>query len=391
MIERTLDLSKIVSEKSTFLFGPRQVGKSTLLKATCPAATFVDLLSPPQFRLLSARPEVLEDLAPASGLVVIDEIQSLPELLDVVHRLLESRPALKFVLTGSSARKLRRGGVNLLGGRARRHFLLPLTTHELATAKAGLNWLTLLEQGGLPSLLTSVNPFEDLDAYVGLYLREEIQAEALVRSVHDFSRFLNVAGSCNGQLMNFEKLASDVGVSAKVLRSYVDILVDTLVADVLLPLNAAAKRKVVSMPKLYFFDIGVANSLKGLARVRPGTESFGQNLEHLVYLELKAHREYRRLHCDISFWRTQSKLEVDFVVASGNSLLGIEVKGTEFPDADDYKGLKEFAKEFPAARRILVCNTALRYTRADGIEVFPAGQFFEELWADKIVPVGLLS
>ena len=387
MFARSLNITEIIKEKSIFLLGPRQTGKSTLLRTLLPEALYIDLLSPPQFRQLAANPEILESMCGEQGTVVIDEIQNLPEILNVVHRLLESRMQLRFVLTGSSARKLRRGGVNLLGGRARLHLLLPITTHELASSVGFVpHWSTLLERGGLPSMLNSKSPFEDLEAYVGLYLQEEIQSEALVRSIPHFSRFLNVIGSCNGQQLNYEKIASDVGVSAKIIRSYVQVLEDTLVAHTLAPFQHSTKRKAVSAPKFYFFDVGVANAIRGIARVPIGSENFGNNLEHLVYLELKAHREYFRFKHEISFWRTVSKHEVDFVMKVQNRIVAIEVKGTEHPDTDDCKGLKAFAEDFQEARKILVCNTALSRVLPNGIEIFSAADFFSKLWAGAIHP-----
>jgi predicted AAA+ superfamily ATPase len=272
-----------------------------------------------------------------------------------------------------------------LGGRAHLHNLFPITTQELSLSGIQ-SWEILLARGGIPSIIQSPTAAEDLDAYIGLYLQEEIQSEALVRSLPDFSRFLTIAGSLNGQQVNFEKLASDVGVSAKIVRSYLKILEDTLIADLVLPLDISKKRKAVSAPKFYFFDVGIANTLRGVSHVPRGSEAFGDALEHLVYLELKAQRSYRRLKHSLFFWRTQTKIEVDFVLQLRDVLVAIEVKGTEFPDSSDMKGLKAFAEDFPNARRILVCNTALSAIRKDGIEIMTAHDFFSELWKGSIHP-----
>jgi predicted AAA+ superfamily ATPase len=372
-----LELSGLISRKSIFLLGPRQTGKSTFLKTTFPQAKYVDLLAADTFRELSRFPESLrQSLQPHETLVIIDEIQKLPTLLDEVQLLIDRNKDLRFILTGSSARKLRRGRANLLGGRAVFTHFHPLVCPELGFARSidRMNW------GSLPAVIDSPNPRIDLDAYVGTYLREEISAEGLTRSIENFSRVLHIASSCNTQQVNYTKVGNDAQVSPRTVRDYFDILQDTLVARLLPPLQGK-RRKAVATEKFYFFDLGVARNLARIGLIETGTVPFGDALEHMVLLELLACSDYRMLNWQINYWRSQSQLEVDFVI---NGEVAIKVKGSARVSSQDLKGLRALADELPLRRRIVVCNEA--HPRIlDGIELMPYGNFFRALWQGEIL------
>ncbi|MGB0680151.1 MAG: ATP-binding protein, partial [Polyangiales bacterium] len=362
-----------------FLFGPRQTGKSTLLRSAFPEARFVDLLHADTFRALSARPELLRQrLTPEEHIVIIDEVQKIPALLDEVHALIESRRALRFILTGSSARKLRRGHANLLAGRAWTFHLHPLTTAELPADSLAqqLTW------GRLPAVFDSPLPHEDLRAYVGTYLREEIQAEGAVRALDAFSRFLDVAGLCQGQQLNYSKLGSDCGVSAKTIREYFQILEDTLLGYRIHPLQQLGKRKAVQAPKFYLFDLGVARALRRDLCPSLSPEAQGLALEHLVFVELRAYLDYRRLDVPLTFYRTRTGQEVDFIV--GNKL-AIEVKRGSHITRRDSRGLRALRDDHPTARAIIVCQEAEARRDDDGIDIWPMAHFCQQLWADALL------
>lgn len=304
--QRILDLETLLEHRSLFLFGPRQTGKTTYLHERYPHARFVDLLEARTFRELSARPELLRlSLTSSESLIVIDEIQKLPALLDEVHLLIERHKSLRFILTGSSARKLRQKSTNLLAGRALTVRLHPLVSPEVEFRDLDKR----LQFGGLPSVLTSAIPHEDLAAYVGTYLKEEIQAEGLTRQIESFSRFLEVAALSNGELLNFTQIASDAAVPSRTVQNYYRILEDTLLGYQLLPFRKTPRRKAVATTKFYFFDVGVAHALMGRDIVRPRTSEYGRALEHLIFLELHAYLDYTRNRAALTFWRTHAKHE----------------------------------------------------------------------------------
>lgn len=389
---RTLSLADALKRKSVLFLGPRMTGKSTLLRESLPGALTVDLLEPRTFRELSAQPERLEERvrafvsttrSPGIPTVVVDEVQKIPELLDLVHRLIEIFPKVRFVLTGSSARRLRRHHVNLLGGRLRPTRLFPLTTHELP----GHDYRKLLRWGGLPSVLTSQAPAEELRDYVGTYLREEIQAEGLTRSLGAFSRFLETAAQCNGEQVIFSNVANDCQLPARTVRDHFQVLDDTLVGTLLPAFQGTAVRKAMASAKFFFFDVGVANALVQRWDARAGTPEYGKCLEHLVFCELTAALSYGRSERQLHYWRSLSKFEVDFVIAHGEKAeVAIEVKSSRNVTAKDLRGLTAFAEDVPKARRILVSEESARRTTAEGIEIWPAGEFFRALWADEILP-----
>lgn len=379
MYQRALNLKELVRHQSLFLLGPRQTGKSTLLRHLFPEAAFYDLLEADTFRELSARPEYLrQTLPPQCDLVIVDEIQKLPSLLDEIQLLMDRNKRLKFILTGSSARKLRRGGANLLAGRAWVCRLHPLVSVELGFERLK----DRLNRGGLPLVLDSPRFLEELKAYVGTYLREEIQAEGLTRSISSFSRFLDVAGSTNGEQVNFTAVGSDAGVPARTVREFYQVLEDTLVGHQLQAYRKTRKRKPVATARFYFFDVGVANNLLRRGEIQEGSDAFGRALEHLVFLELRAFLDYQRLDPELCYWRSLSQLEVDFVVGDQ---VGIEVKSKPRVSPRDYRGLLALAEEVPLRRKIVISRERLPRTTDEGVEIFPVRAFLEALWQGRIL------
>lgn len=379
MYARLLQLEPYLTHKSLFLLGPRQSGKSTLLRSRYPRALHLDLLASDLFRDLSRYPESLGERVAASGaeLVIVDEVQKLPGLLDEVQRLIDRNSKLRFVLTGSSARKLMRGHANLLGGRALFFRLHPLVSAELEFART----LDRLRVGSLPAILDSPIAWEELKAYVGTYLREEIQAEGATRSIENFSRFLDFAAHFSGEQMNFTALGSDAGIPPRTVKDYVSLLEDTLLGHILEPYREGRRRKAVATSKFYMFDVGVTNALLGRKSVEPKTPDFGRCLEQLVFLELKAYLDYRRSDAKLCYWRSQSQLEVDFVVGGA---VAIEVKGAGRVGPGDLRGLRAFRDETRLARQIVVCDEASP-RKVDSVDILPYADFLRALWGDQII------
>ncbi len=380
-LPRRLDLTSDLRTRSVFLFGPRQTGKTTWLRQCFPDAPRFNLLHGEVFLRLSRDPGRLRaELAasdPRTGPVIIDEIQKLPSLLDDVHDLMESR-GLRFVLAASSPVKLRRGGVNLLGGRARTRALFPFVSAEVP------DWdlMRAINVGGIPSIYLSPDPIEDLRAYCGSYLRIEIQAEGLVRGIEPFSRFLTAAAACRSQPIVFERLASDAAVPARTVREYFQVLEDTLLATLLRPFRpGGARRKPVSHAKLYFFDVGVANVLGDVTHIGAGSPTFGPALEQLVFCELRAWLAYARDPRPLTFWRTADGSEVDFVIGDSAA---IEVKATGAVTNRDLTGLRRLAEETPLKHRIVVCRESAARV-IDGIRVLPVMNFLRDLWNGELL------
>ncbi len=377
--DRIINILSPLKERSLFLLGPRQTGKTTLLQELFPSATVYDLLQANQFQELSADPTLIRQrLKSSDTLVVIDEVQKLPILLDEVHSLIQRNSALRFVLTGSSARKLRRGGVNLLAGRARIRYLHPLVSPELNYGRL----LERLERGGLPFIIDSSSPREDLQTYCGTYLQEEIRAESLVRSIENFSRFLLVAGLTNGTQLNYENVARDAGLAARTVREYYQILCDTLLGHIVEPFGATTRRKAVGIPKFYLFDLGVANFLAKTGEIHKGSKSYGEAVEHLVFLELKAFLDYRASDLPLSYWRSTTKFEVDFTI--GDSV-AIEVKAKSRVSDPDLKGLRALREEGIFKRLICVSDETSSRITDDEIEIIPIEDFLRSLWTNQVV------
>jgi uncharacterized protein len=375
-LQRRLDLRD--QSKSLFLLGPRQTGKTYLLRHQLPEAPYFNLLHAETFLRFSMRPgslrEELVALRPA-GPVVIDEIQKLPILLDEIQAMIDELD-MKFILTGSSARKLKRSGTNLLGGRARVRYLHPLVAAEIGR----LDLPRRLAYGSIPSIHLSSEPWEDLLAYCGTYLQAEIADEGISRRIDAFARFLRVAAIMNGELLNFEALGSDSGVPARTIREYYAVLADTLVGGLIEPWKRGSRRKAIATGRFWFFDLGVRNALAGERGCAPGSERWGKNLEHLAYTELRAWLDYSQDGRSLSFWRTTDGREVDFVLGDE---VAIEVKATERPSDRDVAGLVAIGEEGSFRRRILACQ-APRPSSIRGIEVMGIASLLEELIAGRV-------
>jgi predicted AAA+ superfamily ATPase len=379
MFTRDLHLPKPGTE-SFFLWGPRQTGKSTLLRKTYPDGRWVDLLKAEEFRRYVARPELLrqeieaEETSPGRQ-IVIDEIQKVPALLDEVHWLIENR-GLHFALCGSSARKVKRGAANLLGGRAMRYELHGLSAGELGRE---FDLDRMLNHGYLPRIYAANRPKRMLDAYIADYLKEEVAAEGLVRNLPTFSDFLDVAALSDGEIVNFSNIARECGVSSHTTKSHFEILEDTLLGRWLPAYRKRPKRRVIHAPKFYFVDVGVVNRLARRGELSPGSELYGKAFENWVFHELSAFVSYREFDGDLSYWRLASGVEVDFVL--GDMQVALEAKSSTRITRDHLKGLRSLVEDHPrVGRRIVVCREPRARKTDDGIEILPAPTFVRRLW-----------
>jgi uncharacterized protein len=371
VVPRLLDLEKLLSQKSHFLFGPRQTGKTFLIRQTLKAARVYDLLDSSVYLTLSRNPgRIAEELDPHDRLVVIDEIQRIPELLNEVHRLIEER-GVRFLLTGSSARKLRRGGVNLLGGRARTRYLHPLTSRELG---GHFDLKRVVRNGLLPAIYFSDDPHEDLKAYAGTYLQQEIVAEGAVRNIPAFSRFLRIAALCNSSIVNFTNVANDAQVARTTVYEYFEILKDTLIIRELAAWRKSKKRKPLASSKYYFFDTGVTAALQE-REFRLGTPEFGEAFETYIMHELTCYRDYVSGE-PLSYWRSTSGFEVDFIIGDHTA---VEVKAKETIAASDLKSLHALAEE-NKLKRYLCVSLETRRRRAGEVTILPYLEFLDSLW-----------
>ena len=378
-IARYINLPQLLQKKSFFLFGPRATGKSTcVVQQLARQAQVIDLLDSETFFKFSNDFKQLEVavLHSKKRIVVIDEIQKLPQLLNDVHRLIE-RHGTHFLLTGSSTRKLRRGGVNLLAGRAWEAQLFPLTYHELPQ----FDLERYLYCGGLPAVYLSDTPAEELRAYVSTYMRQEIQEEALVRRLPSFTRFLQTMALSNGEILNYAKIANDCQTAPSTVASYVQILVDTLLATTLPPWGAAKKRKAVRTAKLYFFDTGVARTLAGIRSLERNASFYGKSFEHFIWMELRAWLSYTRREEELSFWRTRHGYEVDFLVGSE---LAIEVKASKNVSSRDLKGLRALAEEGICQKFYLVSHDTLN-KKYEQFHALHWRTFLDQLWEGKLL------
>jgi len=382
MFDRSLRLPP-PGEESLFLWGPRQTGKTTLLRATYPDAFWIDLLRADVYRRYLERPELLREQLvadPAVRQVVIDEIQKVPQLLDEVHGLHESR-GVRFALCASSARKLRRAGVNLLGGRALRYELHGLTAGELGDA---FDLDRALNHGYLPRIYLSERPAKLQEAYAATYLKEEIAAEGLVRKLPAFSAFLSVAALSDTDLVNFSTIARECGVSNNTVKGYFEILEDTLLGRWLPAYRKRPKRRVIGAPKFFFADVGVVNHLAARGRLERRGALYGKAFENWVFHELSAARAYRETDYRIAYWRLASGIEVDFVIDDMRT--AIEAKATAKVTADHLKGLRNLIADHPGVeRRLVVSLEKRRRNTEDGIEIWPFALFANAL-ADGELP-----
>jgi len=362
--------------QSCFLLGPRGTGKSTWLRHLLPDALYLDLLDPALHRRLSARPERLRESlagAPGRNTVVIDEIQRIPELLTVVHAILEEPRPPRFVLTGSSARKLRRGGVDLLGGRAVHCTLHPFMAAEMP----GFDLESALRFGLLPLVVGADEPERTLGAYASLYLEQEVRAEGMTRNVGGFMRFLEAMSFSHGAPLNVSAVARECEVERKVVAGYVGILEDLLLAFRLPVFRKRAKRKTVAHDKLYLFDAGVFRSLRPTGPLDRPEEIDGQALEGLVAQHLKAWAAYSD-RAQVYFWRTRGGSEVDFVVYGEAGLQAIEVKNAGQVHSRDLRGLRAFREDYPEAEAVLLYRGRER-PRIDGIWCLPVDDFLRRV------------
>jgi uncharacterized protein len=380
MYDRSISLS-LVDDESCFLWGARQTGKSTLLKSRFDTPYYYDLLRADRYRPLLVNPSLLREELDAEGItganqkvpIIIDEVQKIPDLLDEVHWLIENRD-LRFILCGSSARKLKRGHANLLGGRAVRYELLPLTCREIPE----FDLERALSHGLLPRMYDSKHPDRLLQAYVSDYLREEITAEAVTRNIPAFSRFLDVAAMSNGEIVNYQNIASECGVSAPTAKEYFQIVADTLIGSLLPAYRKRGKRRVILAPRFYYFDIGVTGYLSKRGTVAPGSSEFGKAFEHLIYMELRAHAAYSEEFYPIAYWRTASGFEVDFIIGDGE--IAVEVKSSEEVKRHHLKGLRAFKEEHSPRRAIVVSRDRTPRKTEDGIEILPWREFLRQVY-----------
>jgi predicted AAA+ superfamily ATPase len=354
--------------KSFFLFGPRGVGKTGWLRRTFPNELYFDLLEARTYSQLLSDPTRLADRIPKeySGWVILDEVQRIPELLNEVHRLIESRK-LRFIMTGSSARALRRKGVNLLAGRALTRFMHPLTIEELGES---FSLKHSLRFGSLPSVYTENDPAAYLASYVATYLREEVQQEGLTRNLAAFSRFLEVASFSQSEVLTMAEVARESSISVKVIQDYFTILEDLLLAVRLPVFSKRAKRRLIAHPKFLFFDSGVFNSIRPKGPLDHPELTPGASVETLFYQQVRALNDYHKLEYSIFYWRTQAKEEVDFVLYGPRGIHAFELKHADRVRGEDLTSLRIFLQDYPGAKGHLLYLGREEYNEA-GVSVMP--------------------
>ena len=378
MISRICHVDSSISD-SIFLFGARQTGKSTFLRQQFPNDVYLDLLDTTLKGRFSRRPALLYEMLrdkPAGTIVIIDEIPEVPELLNEVHRLI-SEKNLVFILCGSSARKLKRKGYNTLGGRAYPVYLFPFVSAELPD----FDLQKAINYGLLPPHYLAPNPQRRLKAYIDVYLKEEIKEEALVRNLDAFQRFLEVAAMTDGEIVNYNNIAQDCGVSAHTVACYFDILEDTMIGFRVPAYTKTLKRRLMQAPRFYYFDVGITNHLLHRGELVRGTAEYSHAFEHLVVQELHAWLSYTESDEQLTYWRTYSGQEVDAVI--GDARLAIEIKSAEEVLPRHLKGLKAFGDDYPESRRILVSLDRIN-RRIGDVECMYYLDFFKKLWGGEI-------
>ena len=371
---RKCPILESLKKRSVLLLGPRRTGKSAFIRNEIKADKTYNLLLSDVFLRLSRRPSLIrESLNSDDKLIVIDEIQKLPQLMDEVHFMIEEL-GIRFLLTGSSARKLKRTHTSLMAGRAKTVRLLPFVSAEVPD----FNLEKVLLYGLLPPIYYSADPKDELVSYVGDYLQEEIKAEALARNIENFSRFLHRAALSSGEVINFESVANDAQVPARTIREYYAVLQDTLIGVMLNPI-ATSKRKAITKGKFYFFDIGVVNTLIGQTSLTKDTTAFGIAFEHFIFQELFAYINYNNLKQELYFWRSVNHQEVDFVIGE----VAIEVKASSNITNSDLKGLHLLAQDILLKRKIVISQETQK-RQVGEVEIYPYRQFLKELWDNKI-------
>lgn len=378
MYKRIFDIEHQLDE-AMFLFGARQVGKSTLLKERFPDAIFYDLLKSDLRRRLKRNPEAFREALssqPENTLVIVDEIQKIPDLLDEVHWLMVEKK-LRFILSGSSARKLKRSGANTLGGRAQPRTLFPLVWPEVTDFEID----KAVQNGMIPRHYMASNAADRIEGYVDVYLKEEIQEEALVQNIDAFERFMEVAAISDGEMINYENIASDCGIAAKTVKAYFQILKDTLIGFEIPAYRKVIKRRLVQAPRFYYFDVGLTNYLLGRNSLKRGTTDYGHAFEQYVIQEIIAYHGYSRSREIISYWHTYTNIEVDVVI--GDAKVAIEIKSCEEVKTRHKAGLKSFKEEHPNARLILVSLDPITRLSEDK-ELIYVTDFLKMLWDGKL-------
>ena len=379
MYHRIFDIENRLDE-AMFLFGGRQVGKSTLLKERFPKAIYIDLLKSDIRTRFKQHPEEFRESLlryPPETLVIIDEIQKIPDLLDEVHWLMVEK-GLWFILSGSSARKIKRSGANNLGGRAIPETLFPLVSAEIPDYDLD----RAVQNGMIPRHYMVANAQNRMRAYVDLYLKEEIIEESLVQNVDEFIRFMEVAAIMDGEILNYENVASDCGVSANTVKAYYKILVETLLGFEVPAYRKVIKRKLYKSSRFYYFDVGIANHLTKRYHLAPRTPEYGHAFEHLIIQEIRAYLGYTGSEEELTYWHTYENLEVDAVI--GDARVAIEIKSTDHVNHDDKKGVTEFAKEHPETILILVSRDRIS-RRSGDVDLYYVTDFFKALWAGEII------
>ena len=379
MYRRLFDIENRLDE-AMFLFGGRQTGKSTLLKERFPKAVYIDLLKSDVRNRFKQHPEEFRESLlryPPETLVVVDEIQKVPDLLDEVHWLMVEK-GLWFILSGSSARKIKKSGANNLGGRAIPETLFPLVSAEIPD----FDLERAVQNGMIPRHYAVANARNRMRAYIDLYLKEEIIEEALVQNADEFVRFMEVAAIMDGEILNYENVASDCEVSANTVKAYYKILVDTLLGFEVPAYRKVIKRKLYKAPRFYYFDVGIANHLTKRYHLAPRTPEYGHAFEHLIMQEIAAYLGYTNSDEELTYWHTYENLEVDAVI--GDARVAIEIKSKEHIDHDDKKGVTEFAKEHPDTRQIIVSRDRIS-RRSGDVDLYYVTDFFKALWAGEII------
>lgn len=369
-----------IGKESAFLWGARQTGKSTLLKVRFPESPYFDLLLANEYDRFLRNPSLLREIleaTPSGSPVIIDEIQRLPFLLNEIQWMIVNHNR-QFILSGSSPRNIMRSGGNLLGGRAARYELYPLVYKEIPD----FDLLRALNNGLLPRHYLANRADKLLSAYTGNYLRDEIMTEAKIRNIGSFSRFLEMAAFSNGGIVNYSNIAADCGVSAPTVREYFQILEDTLIGRFLPSFQKKPKRRVILSPKFYYFDVGIANYLLKRGRIVTGSESFGNAFEHFIYHEIYSHSHYSDLNYPVSYWRTTSQIEVDFIF--GDYEVAVEVKPTEMAQPRHLNGLISFAEEYKVKKMILVSNDPTP-RKVGKIMIMPWKFFLDQLWDGALI------
>jgi len=382
-VKRILKIS-LPSRQSAFLWGPRKTGKSTYLKETFPESIYYDFLKTDVALEFIKRPALLREQLMAKDEmslkrpIIIDEVQKVPEVMDEVHWLIENK-GLRFILCGSSARKLKRGKGNLLGGRAWRFEMFPLVTPELKD----IDLLRALNHGLIPDHYLSDDYKMSLQGYVQDYLKEEVFAEGLIRNIPAFARFFDAVGYTHGELISFSNIARDCGVDSKTVKEYYQILADTLLGRLVEPFRKRQSRQVIMRsPKFYLFDVGVAGAIIKRQITETRGEQFGRAFEHFIFMEIVAYSSYSRINFPVHYWRTKSGLDVDFVL--GNGEVAVEVKGQQLVDNKELKSLSAFIEENRPKKAIIVSNER-EGRRVGPINILPWRTFLEELWAGEII------